>query len=263
MAAVRMLGANHQLDGLATWVGFTRTVAALILLALWYGCSVSGWFFRDVISTPWSVAVAVFQTLATPQFYTSLLVTVEELLVGILTGGTAALVVGTVLGRSDFAARAYEPWVHYLGPTPKIVLFPVVLLLCGAGPESKMALGALSCFFPLALAIAAAVRLVNPVFLRVGRSLGLSRWQTVVHVYVPAIKPALLNALRIAFAVTAVGVLLAETKISEQGLGFLVVESYQQFDMPRMYALLILAVCLVAGINNILQRISNNERRER
>ena len=36
-----------------------------------------------------------------------------------------------------------------------------------------------------------------------------------------------------------IGTLLAETKLSNKGIGFLIIQAYSTFDMPRMYALLI------------------------
>ena len=39
--------------------------------------------------------------------------------------------------------------------------------------------------------------------------------------------------------VALIGTLLAETKLSNRGIGFLIINAYNTFDMPRMYALLI------------------------
>jgi ABC-type nitrate/sulfonate/bicarbonate transport system permease component len=55
-------------------------------------------------------------------------------------------------------------------------------------------------------------------------------------------------------------VLLAETKLSRGGIGFLIMDAYRLFDMPQMYALLILVVVLIAGLNAVLARL--NERKE-
>jgi ABC-type nitrate/sulfonate/bicarbonate transport system permease component len=85
----------------------------------------------------------------------------------LLIGGVAGLVVGLLLGASKFFSRAFEPYVHYLAPTPKIVFLPVLMVMFGVGPASKLALGAISAFFPMALSIAVGVRGVDPVLLRV------------------------------------------------------------------------------------------------
>ena len=54
--------------------------------------------------------------------------------------------------------------------------------------------------------------------------------------------------------VPIIGTLLAETKLANQGLGYAVIQTYATFDMPRMYALLIVVFLLAVGINAVLGR---------
>ncbi len=65
-------------------------------------------------------------------------------------------------------------------------------------------------------------------------------------IYLPAMAAPLVNGVRLGFGVALIGVLLAETKLSNQGIGFMIMQAYHRFDMPRMYALLILAVASAA-----------------
>ena len=62
--------------------------------------------------------------------------------------------------------------------------------------------------------------------------------------------------MRLGFGVALIGVLLAETKLSNQGIGFLVMQAYQRFDMPRMYGMLIAVVALAAAVNIGLQSVA-------
>jgi NitT/TauT family transport system permease protein len=128
-------------------------------------------------------------------------------------------------------------------------LFPALLLAFGAGAGSKIAMGAISCFFPVAISVASGVREVRQVLLNVGRSFRATTWQMATKIYLPAVREPLLNGLRLGFGVAAIGVLLAETKLSKAGIGFMVMDAYRRFDMPGMYALLILVVSLVAAVN--------------
>ena len=56
-------------------------------------------------------------------------------------GGLGGLVVGIVLGGSRFMSRAYESFLYYLGPCPKIIFFPIMIMWFGVGPASKVAMG--------------------------------------------------------------------------------------------------------------------------
>jgi NitT/TauT family transport system permease protein len=236
----------------------SRVVAALLILTAWQVLASSGLLFRDVVPSLWRIAAALATTLTAPAFYANLRVTAFEFAVAIAIGSMAGIVVGLVLGASSFVSRAYERWVHYLAPVPKIIFFPVLLLAFGAGVESKIAMGTISCFFPVAISVAAGVRGVPPVLIRVGRSFRATRWQMAMKIYLPAVRAALLNGLHLGFGVAAIGVLLAEARLSKAGIGFLVMDAYRRFDMPGMYALLLLVVFLVAGVNMAVTRISRS-----
>ena len=61
--------------------------------------------------------------------------------------------------------------------------------------------------------------------------------------------------MRLGLGVALIGTLLAETKISNRGLGFLVIQAYNMFDMPRLYAILIVLFVLAIGVNTLVARL--------
>lgn len=233
------------LDGAAV----LRLVAAVVLLGSWQALALSGLLFQDVVPPLGALAAGLWAVVTDAGFWGNALVTGGELLAAVLIGGLLGVATGLALGASRVVSAAFERWFTWLGPTPKIILFPVLILFCGVGPGSKVAMGAVSCFFPVVLSTAAAVRGVNPVLLRVARSFRARPWQTLLKVYLPATVAPLLNGARLGFGVALIGVLLAETKLSNQGIGFAVMQAYARFDMPRMYGLLILVVGFAAAVN--------------
>ena len=129
-----------------------------------------------------------------------------------------------------------------------------MIMWFGVGPESKVAMGTVSCFFPVALSVAAGMRQIDNVLIRVGRSFRLRTWQMVTKIYLPAMREPIINGVRLGMGVALIGTLLAETKLSNRGLGYLIIQSYATFDMPRMYALLIVLFVLAIGVNALIGR---------
>ncbi len=229
-----------------------RVATLLVLWALWEAVARSGLVFKGVVPSSFAILDALVRLLGEPAFYGNFVVTAGEVAAATTLGGGLGIVAGLVLGGSRFLGRAYEPYVHYLAPVPKIVLLPVLMVLFGVGPSSKVALGALSCFFPMALSIAAGMRQLNPVLLRVGRSFRLTRWQAVRLIYLPALVPPLATGLRLALGMATVGCLVAELKLSNSGLGFLAIQAYDQFAVPRMYAVIVVIFVLAAAGNRLI-----------
>ena len=117
-------------------------------------------------------------------------------------------------------------------------------------------MGTISCFFPVLLSAAAGVRQIERVLLRVGISFRLTGWQMVNKIYLPAMREAIVNGVRLGLGVAVIGTLLAETKLSNQGIGFLIINAYTKFDMPRMYALIVLLFVIAIGANALIGRAS-------
>ena len=165
-----------------------------------------------------------------------------------------------MLGKSRFLSRAYESYLYYLGPTPKIIFFPILIMWFGVGPGSKIAMGALSCFFPIALSVAAGMRQIDRVLVRVGNSFRATQMQMATKIYLPAMRAPIVNGMRLGLGVGLIGTLLAETKLSNKGIGFLIFQAYSLFDMPRMYAMLIVLFVVSIGANALIGRIGGLDR---
>ena len=234
-----------------------RVAIVALVLAAWEALAASGWLFRDVVPSLTVIAAAMVRLLGSADFYANLGVTAAEIGAALALGVSAGLAVGILLGANRFLSQAFESLLLYLGPTPKIIFFPVMIMWFGVGAGSKIAMGALSCFFPIAISAAAGLREIDRVLVRVGQSFRASPWQMVMKIYLPAMRAPIVNGVRLGLGVAVIGTLLAETKLSNRGLGYLVIQAYSLFDMPRMYALLIVLFVVAIGANALLGRLSN------
>ncbi|MSP44304.1 MAG: ABC transporter permease subunit [Xanthobacteraceae bacterium] len=255
-----------------------RVIILVTILVIWEAVAASGILLREVVPSivvigrslaellfhpdlKWPVDIGIgglrfAQQLWVPAFYWHLYVTVMEVATALVIGGSAGLAVGLALGANPFLSKAFERYLYYLGPTPKIVFFPVMIMWFGVGPESKIAMGTLSCFFPIVLSVAAGMRQIEGVLIRVGRSFRLNTWQMVTKIYLPAMREPIVNGVRLGMGVAMIGTLLAETKLSNKGVGFMIIDAYNTFDMPRMYAVLLTLFVVAIGANALVGRAS-------
>jgi ABC-type nitrate/sulfonate/bicarbonate transport system permease component len=236
-------------------VTLLRLAIILAVLALWEFLSHSGWLYSDVVPSLIAIGRALFELLTHTAYYFNLAVTAGEVGAALAIGGTLGLIVGIALGANRFLAKAFESYLYYLGPTPKIIFFPVMIMWFGVGSGSKVALGAFSCFFPIALSVAAGMRGIDKTLIRVGKSFRATTAQMVFKIYLPAMRHPIVNGARLGLGVALIGTLLAETKLSNEGIGFLIINAYSTFDMPRMYAMLIVLFVLSIGANALVGRL--------
>src|SRR3954464_12037964 len=244
-------------------VTLVRVAIIAAVLVIWEAVAASGLLFRDVVPSLMVIGRAVVELLGDKTYYWHLGVTAGEIGAGLAIGGLSGLAGGILLGANPVLSRAYEAFLYYLGPTPKIIFFPVMIMWFGVGPGSKVAMGAISCFFPVALSAATGMRGIDPVLIRVGRSFRLSTWQMVMKISLPAMRLPILNGVRLGLGVAIIGTLLAETKLSNRGIGFLIINAYSTFNMPRMYALLIVLFVLSISVNALVGRLGGVDANKR
>lgn len=229
-----------------------RVGTLLALWAFWEAIALAGLFYEGIVPSSFEVLAAILRLLADSAFYGHAARTAYEVVAGFAIGSLLGLTCGIALGAHRFSETAAAPYIHGLASTPKIVFLPVLMLLFGAGVGSKMGMGALSAFFPMIIAIAAGMLGVDPVLVRVARSFNASPLQIVRKVYLPALVAPAVTGLRLGLGVTIIGVLLAEIKFSDKGLGHLAIQHYNFFRVADMYAVLFLTFALAVLLNALM-----------
>jgi putative hydroxymethylpyrimidine transport system permease protein len=133
---------------------------------------------------------------------------------------------------------------------PIVVLAPIFVLAFDYGIGPKLAIVALICFFPITVNVLDGLRSVQPELLKLMRSLGASRLQSLRKVELPAALPFFFSGLRIAATVSVIGAVFGEWAGADEGLGRLVLLGNNQLQTPRVYAgiviLTLMAVALFA-----------------
>jgi ABC-type nitrate/sulfonate/bicarbonate transport system permease component len=241
-----------------------RIITIIGMIAAWEAFATLGRLeilYGDVIPSSWMIAVAVFNELTSAEFYHHLGVTFAEHIVGFVVGSLIAIALGICMGVNPLLRKSLEPYLNAIGSTPKIIFLPILFLMFGTGIESKMAKGALSAFFPVVFTTVLGMVLINPVLIKVGKSFNLSRWHMIAKIYMPAMVNPVITGLRLGMAITVIGVLVAELKFADAGLGYQLGIYYEQFRIAPMYAIIVIIFALAAGANVGMTRLQDRVNR--
>lgn len=235
-----------------------QALTVVALLIGWELLARSGLLYEGVVPTTIEVATALWTEVSTRGLYQHLAVTLMEIITGFLIAAVAGVICGIALGSRRFVAEVADPYLSSLATTPKVIFLPIVMLMFGMGPESKVALGALSGFFPVALSTMAGTLTVRPVLINVGKVFNLSRWQMLTKIYLPSLVGPIIRGMRLGLGVTVIGVLVGEIKLSNSGLGFLAIDYYSSFRMDHMYSILIVIFLVAVAVNAMMSMISQH-----
>ena len=232
-----------------------RNVLLLVaaLVALWQGLY---WWVGDVaLSSPLATLRYTAHLVTSESFGAHLFDTMRAFGIAFALSVTMGLFVGFWLGFDRLSGDTLEPMIVAVYAIPKLTLYPILLLAFGLGLSAKVAFGVLHGVIPIILFTLGAVRNTRPILIKTGRVLKLSRWQTVCWILFPAAIPEIFTGLRVGFALTLIGCLLAEMFASQRGLGYLLMTGIGLHNVEQIMAVTLLIVVFAASVSVLLLQI--------
>lgn len=167
-----------------------------------------------------------------------------RLCAGYLLGLIPAVALGVWMGSSEAVYRLFEPLIELLRPIPKAALVPPLMFFLGLGDAMKITIVALGVFFPILINTIQGVRGLDPELLDTARTFGLSRFDTLRTVVLPASMPQVLAGMQISLGVALVVLILAEMVSVGGGIGFGVIDAQRSFRVKEMYAWVVAAAAV-------------------
>jgi NitT/TauT family transport system permease protein len=226
-------------------------VAGLVLA--WEVASRAALLDPRLLPPPSVVVPVAVSLLADATFLRHLGTTVWQVLVAIGIAVPLGTGIGILLAESPYLGRAFLPFFNFVAAVPKSVFLPVFILLFGIGFEQKVAFGIFQALFVIVITTGAAVAAVPPDLLRIARAYGATRWQTWSEVHWNAMLPLLLEGLRLGMIFNITGVIFAEMYVARLGLGQRIAVWGQSFQMPELYAGILIAADLSILVNEALR----------
>ena len=234
-------------------------IIVLVILAAWEILHrIAG---STALPAPLTTMSYLVRNVTTARFAENAATTAVEFFFALVLAYAIGLAVGVWMGAHRLSGAVGEPILVALYSLPKIVLYPVLLLIFGLGISGKVAFGALHGILPVALLTMGAIRAIPPVYLRAARTLQLTPWQSITTLLLPAALPEVFTGLRIGFTVTLLGVLLGEMFASKSGLGSMIMTDMSLAQSEDMVTVAILLFAFAAVANAILLWIEHRLRR--
>jgi ABC-type nitrate/sulfonate/bicarbonate transport system permease component len=202
----------------------------LLLLGLWEIAAEAGWISSYRFPPP-SRLLGTCIELATTGFpngvtvWAHFIATLERILEGYSLALSVAVPLGIIIGRVPFLDSLTLPIITFARSVATLSLLPLAIVWFGAGELAKVLLIAYGCFWVMLTNAIAAVKYVDPIFIRAARTLDAGRPGIFLRVILPAALPRLFAGARTALGVGFMVIVGAEMIGTITGLGALVMEA--------------------------------------
>jgi NitT/TauT family transport system permease protein len=211
------------------------------------------------LAAPSQIAVAIYNLAVTGQLWHHVGVSAAEFALGYVIASVLGIALGLAMASSVTMKRALQPWVSGLYATPTIALAPLFILWFGIGIWSKVIVVITLVLFPVAINTEAGLRTTSERLIEMLRSFGATRRQIFFKVSLPSAVPFILAGLKLGIGRGLIGVVVAELFGSRAGLGRLISQSADAFNMPELFAgvvvLAIAGIVMTAGFGWLEKRL--------
>lgn len=223
-------------------------IVPLLVVVIWY---ILSWTVF-VVPAPHDAVRALASDLGNDQFRSDLAKTVIKIVVAFAAATSLGAVIGTALGLVKPLRETLEPFVLIANGIPKIVLYPILLIIFGLGSTSQIVMGIVFGTLPVLVNLMSALASMRPVYRKVARMLEIGPVRAFFRVYMPAVAPSLMVALQLGFSLCVLGVIYAELIASSDGLGQRVIQTYSVGNYPMMAASILVILFISLGGTGLL-----------
>jgi NitT/TauT family transport system permease protein len=227
-------------------------ISILLALLVWQGLILLGQFPAFILPSPELVFLRLVQVLADGSLLRHFGFTLEEVLLGLLSGSTLATALGYFLARSPLLERVLSPYLVASQAIPVVAIAPLLIIWFGPGMFSKVLICALIVFFPVLVNTVVGLRSVPENLRDLMRSLRSTPLQMLRYLEVPAALPVFLGGLRIGATLSVIGAVVGEFVGSDRGLGFLINIGRGQYDTALVFVSIFSLVLMALALYGVV-----------
>jgi NitT/TauT family transport system permease protein len=240
------LAALH--DRLLDWYGM------IALLLLWEAAPRLGWIDSQFFPPPSVIVLAGWQLAGTGELFVHIGVSLQRTIQGLLCAIALAIPLAFVLGGwFPRLTRFLSPLLNLFGQINAFSLFPLFVLFFGIGELAKFSIIFWSCLWPILFTTLAGIQGVEPLFVKVARSMGSGRLTLFLKVLLPGALPSIFTGVRIGATVAFLMLIAAEMVGAKSGLGWMVMNAQVNYLIPRLYLAAVIIALLGMALNYGIQ----------
>ena len=217
----------------------------------------------DVMIAPSQMAAELMKILVSGEYSADIISSIANVLISTLLSVTLGFVAGLIIYSAQSLRAALEPLLASYYAVPTFIFYPVFISLFGVGSGAIIAIAVLLAIVSMITATLNGLDRIPRVLRKTGRIYRMSRIKTALMIELPSAAPSLFTGVKLSVAYSFIGVIASEFILSGSGIGYAIAYAYNNFENRHMYALMLLVILLVTGVNTLLNGIDRRLQSQR
>jgi NitT/TauT family transport system permease protein len=223
-------------------VGFGSLVLALVAIEVLIRADLIN---RYIVPLPSVVAASFWRVITEEDILHRFLFTAWECLAAGVLLTVFGVALGVLMHRVQILRLACESWVGAMAAAPLVLAYPLFLALFGRSALTIIMLAFLAGLPPVILKTIEGLSATRRVLINVGRSFNLTPAQQFRKILLPSALPVIFVGIRLGLIFALINVVGVEYLINFGGLGQLINDLAERYDLPGVYA----AICFVVLVS--------------
>ncbi|MDA7425551.1 nitrate ABC transporter permease [Thalassococcus lentus] len=182
---------------------------------------------------------------------------IYRVLTGYFLAALVAIPFGFLIGMSQVAYKAFNPFIQVLRPISPLAWMPLALFIIGDSEASAIFVIFICSIWPMLINTAFGVAGVREDWVNVARTHELSPIKTAFTVILPAAAPTIVTGMRISIGIAWLVIVAAEMLVGGTGIGYYVWNEWNNLDLTSVvFSILMIGVVgmLLDALFGLLQR---------
>ena len=239
-------------DLLGDWLGLLGIVAFFFAWELATRAGILNPFYFPPFSQIVAKGVELF---ANGTIWDHMIFSLTNFSVGFIIAAVIGVIAGVPMGWYKAVSKTFDPLLSGIYATPLIALLPLIIMLFGLGPTSKIIMTILAAVFPILINTMTGISNTDHRLVTMARAFGATDGAVFLKVSIPGSLPYIVAGMRLALGPALVYIVVAEQYGAAMGLGYLSSVAAQRFQMAAMFVPIVIIACLGAGLNEGLKAV--------
>jgi len=191
---------------------------------------------RFILPLPSQIALAFERIIVEENVLARFVATTTEAVVAGALVTLVGIAAGVLLHRVRILRAACETWVAALAAAPIVLCYPLFLVTFGRSATTIVMMGFVAALPPVILKTIEGLAATKRVLIDVGRSFNGTASQLFWKIMLPSALPTIFVGLRLGLIFALINIVGVEFLINFGGLGQLINELAERYDLPGTYA---------------------------
>lgn len=228
-------------------LGLATFATAIVLLQVLIE---AGRINRFIVPLPTQIAASFGRVIVEENVLARFFLTAGEALAAGVLLSVVGVGIGVLLHRFRLLRLACETWVAALASAPIVLMYPLFLVIFGRSAMTIVMIGFVAALPPVILKTIEGLAGTRRVLIDVGRSFKLTQAQQFWKILFPAALPSVFVGIRLGLIFALINIVGVEFLINFGGLGQLINELAERYDLPGTYAaisfVVLVSICFFA-----------------